>query len=84
MRPPYLQGGPLKRLLIVAKFTQLRLFLSFLAICCIRFLTLINNLVAIFQRAFHGIIIPFQIHRGDSFLLYLFRGFMNLVQSYKV
>ena len=65
------------------KFTRLHLFLLFLAYCCVRFLTLINN-SSIFQRTFHGIIIPFQIHRGGLFLLFLSALFVNLLQSYKV
>ena len=59
------------------KFTRLHLFLLFLAICRIRFLTFINN-SPIYQRTFHGIIIPFQIRRGGLFLLFPFRGFTNL------
>ena len=43
MRLLFKNNKPLKRLLIVAKFTRLHLFLLFLAICRIRFLTLINN-----------------------------------------
>lgn len=51
MRPPCKQTRPLQRSLIGCKVHATRLFLSFLADCYIHFLTLINNLVAISQRA---------------------------------
>ena len=50
LRPPCLQSGPPKAVVNwLQKFTQLHLFLLFLAYCCVRFLTLINN-SSIFQR----------------------------------
>ena len=78
MRPPYLQSGPPKAVVNwFQKFTRLHLFLLFLAICRIRFLTFINN-SPIFQRTIHGNVYAVQIRHGSSFLLYLFRGFTNL------